>query len=60
MAQHPTQAMRPPPLPLVVVVVVVRQLQQAPFTSDKLRATARDARLMLDRGVVDAERQLRA
>ncbi len=45
---------------LRMVIQLLRQLQQAPFTSDKLRTTARDARIMLDRGVVDAERQLRA
>jgi superfamily II RNA helicase len=45
---------------LRMVIQLLRQLQHAPYTSDKLRATARAARIMLDRGVVDAERQLRA
>lgn len=43
-----------------MVIQLLRQLAQAPHTSDKLRGTAREARELIDRGVVDAERQLRA
>ena len=38
---------------------LLRQIVQAPYTSDSLRATARDARKLINRDVVDAERQLR-
>jgi hypothetical protein len=43
-----------------MIVQLLRQLQHAPYTSEKLRAIARTARALIDRGVVDAERQLRA
>jgi superfamily II RNA helicase len=45
---------------LRMVIQLLRQLSQAPHTSNHLRTTARAARDALDRGVVDAERQLRA
>lgn len=45
---------------LRMIIQLLRQLAQAPHTSDRLRAVARDARMLIDRGVVDAERQLRA
>jgi superfamily II RNA helicase len=45
---------------LRMIVQLLRQLQHAPYTSEKLRAIARTARALIDRGVVDAERQLRA
>jgi superfamily II RNA helicase len=45
---------------LRMVIQLLRQLSQAPYTSDRLRAPARQARTALDRGVIDAERQLRA
>jgi superfamily II RNA helicase len=38
---------------------LLRQIVQAPYTSDSLRAIARDARKLINRDVVDAERQLR-
>ncbi|MCX7846540.1 MAG: DEAD/DEAH box helicase [bacterium] len=43
-----------------MIIQLLRQLAQAPHTSDKLRGSAREARELIDRGVVDAERQLRA
>ena len=45
---------------LRMVIQLLRQLAQAPHTSDKLRLTARRARTLMDRDVIDAERQLRA
>ena len=38
---------------------LLKQIMQAPYTSDSLRATARNARKLINRDVVDAERQLR-
>jgi len=45
---------------LRMIIQLLRQLAQAPHTSDKIRQSARTARDLIDRGVVDAERQLRA
>ncbi|NLF41028.1 DEAD/DEAH box helicase [bacterium] len=45
---------------LRMIIQLLRQLAQAPYTSDKLRQTAKAARARIDRDVVDAERQLRA
>ncbi len=38
---------------------LLRQIVQAPYTSDSLRAIAHDARKLINRDVVDAEKQLR-
>ena len=37
----------------------LRQIVQVPYTSNSLRSTARDARKLINRDVVDAERQIR-
>ena len=38
---------------------LLRQIMQAPYSSDSLRANARDARKFINRDIVDAERQLK-
>ncbi len=43
-----------------MVIQLLRLLSTAPHTSEKLRQTARNARKLIDRGVIDAERQLRS
>lgn len=43
-----------------MIIQLLRQLINAPYTSETLRKSARDARKLIDRDVVDAERQLRA
>lgn len=43
-----------------MVIQLLRELKYAPHTSDKLRKTASSAWEKMNRGVVDAERQLRA
>ena len=42
-----------------MVIQLLRELAHAPHTSDRLRTTANRAREAMNRGVVDAERQLR-
>ncbi|MBI3317106.1 MAG: DEAD/DEAH box helicase [Candidatus Omnitrophica bacterium] len=44
---------------LRMVIQIVRELRQAPHTSEKLSRTAHTAYQKINRGVVDAERQLR-
>ncbi len=43
-----------------MIVQLLRLLSTAPHTSDKFRQTAREAKKLIDRGVIDAERQLRS
>ena len=43
-----------------MVIQLARQLTQAPNVSEKIVKTAEDLRRLMDRGVVDAERQLRS
>ena len=43
-----------------MVIQLLRLLSTAPHTSDKLRQTAKNARKIIDRGIIDAERQLRS
>ena len=45
---------------LRMVIQLLREILHAPRVSDRLKATAERARRTIDRGVVDAERQLRA
>ncbi len=42
-----------------MVIQLLRELAHAPHTSDRLRETAHKARALINRDVVDAERQLR-
>ena len=42
-----------------MVIQLLRQLLQAPNTSDQLRKAAAEARSRINRDVIDAERQLR-
>jgi superfamily II RNA helicase len=42
-----------------MVIQLLRELMHAPHTSDKLKAAAGSAWHKINRGVVDAERQLR-
>jgi superfamily II RNA helicase len=42
-----------------MIIQLLRELQRAPHTSDKLKQTAERARHLIDRDVVDAEKQLR-
>jgi len=42
-----------------MVIQLLRELMSAPHASDKLRATAEKARRLINRDVIDAERQLR-
>ncbi len=42
-----------------MVIQLLRELAHAPHTSDRLRHTAHQARTLINRDVVDAERQLR-
>lgn len=43
-----------------MVVQLLREIMHAPHCSEKLQATAHRARVLINRGVVDAEKQLRA
>lgn len=43
-----------------MIIQLARQLTQAPNVSEKIVKTAEDLRRLMDRGVVDAERQLRS
>ncbi len=42
-----------------MVIQLLRQLKQAPQVSERLRQTARDAQAKINRGMVDAEKQLK-
>jgi superfamily II RNA helicase len=42
-----------------MVIQLLRELLHAPYVSDRLRATAHEARKLINRDVVDAEKQLR-
>ena len=43
-----------------MIIQLARQLAIAPGVSDKIKSTAEDLKRLMDRGVVDAERQLRS
>ncbi len=43
-----------------MVIQLLREILHAPHVSDKLRATAEKARHIINRGVIDAEKQLRS
>lgn len=42
-----------------MVIQLLRELSNAPHTSDKLRVTAQRARTLINRDIIDAEKQLR-
>ena len=42
-----------------MIIQLARQLAQAPGVSERIASNAEDLRRLMDRGVVDAERQLR-
>lgn len=42
-----------------MIIQLARQLAKAPGVSERIAANAEDLRRLMDRGVVDAERQLR-
>ena len=43
-----------------MIIQLLRQIENAPYTSEKLKKTAYDARMIMNRDVIDAERQLRS